>query len=322
MLGLRAPQTSLLENTSSMECLLAGSEANVAIGISRLGMKASFIGKVPDNPLANNIVSLIKGQGVNTDDIIRSKKGRLGIMYIETGAPPRSNRIIYDRKNSAASTMSPEEINWTIFKPGCHLHITGITPALGNTCLACAARAIETAKQARMSVSFDVNYRFSLWRPQKAGKVLNTLLKQADFLFISAEEADILFHIRGEGNEVLKILKTRFQNKIVVLKQGQDGAILYDGEKIIPSYTYPLKVVNRQGAGDAFVSGALFGILNGNIHMAMEYASAMAALKMTIPHVNYPLINKNEIEELIKEKSVKAARRPLSYEGVSYQIRR
>ena len=322
MLGLRAPQGSLLENTSSLQCLVAGAEVNVAIGLARLGLKAAWIGKLPRHPLAANLVSTIRGQGVITDHIVWCEDGRLGTMYLELGVPPRANRILYDRKNSAASTLSPEEVNWKAVEKARHFHLTGITPALSASCLATAQKALETARSNNMSISFDVNYRSALWPPEEAGQVLSTLILGVNLLCVSREEAGELFGVKGESEDLARRLRDRYENQIVVVKQGQAGAVLYDGKKLLRSHTYPAVEVNRQGVGDAFLSGVLFGFLNGDLEMGLEYGSAMAALKLTLIDVNYPLLSREDVQDLLRHKGKNGPVPPLGYGGGSYEVKR
>ena len=301
MLGLRAPQTSTLEGTSYLECLLTGAEANVAIGLKRLGMDSAWIGKMPENPIARGLITQLKGLGVDISQVVWTPQRRIGIMYIQLGVPPRPNQIVYDRKNSAASTLSLEEVDWSFVQKASHLHLTGITPALSKKCVGITKKAIEVAKKAKMSISFDVNYRFTLWSPDEAAGILKELIKNIDILFTNVHEAEILFNISGDSEKIVARLKESFGNEIVILSKGVEGCVAVYKDKIYERKAYPVTGVNRFGVGDAFNAGFIYGFLTGGIEKGLDYGSAMAALKLTLPHVNYPLITRQEVEMLINQ---------------------
>jgi len=301
MLGLRAPQTSTLEGASYLECLLTGAEANVAIGLKRLGIDSAWIGKMPENPIARGLIAQLRGLGIDTSQVIWTSQGRVGIMYIQLGVPPRVNQIIYDRKNSAASTLTPEEVNWDFVRKASHLHLTGITPSLSKKCIDVTKKAIEVAKKAKMSISFDVNYRSALWLPKEAAEVLKGLVKNINVVFINIHEAKTLFGFSGDPEEVVVRLKKSFGSEIVILSKGVEGCVAVYKDRIYQGKIYPVTEINRFGVGDAFNAGFIYGFLTGDIEKGLDYGSAMAALKLTLPHVNYPLITQREIEVLISQ---------------------
>lgn len=302
MLGLRAPMESTLEGVSYLECLLTGAEANVAIGLTRLGIDSAWIGKMPEKSIARGLVAKLRGLGVDTNKIIWTPNGRVGIMYIQLSAFPRANQTIYDRKNSAASTLSLKEVDWDFVRKASHLHLTGITPALSKNCIDVTRKAINVAKETKMSISFDVNYRSTLWSPKRAAEVLKDLIKNINILFINVYEAKALFNISGNPEKVVKQLKKRFCNEVVILSKGAEGYTAAYKDKIYQGKNYPVTKINRIGVGDAFHAGFIYGFLTDSIEKGLDYGSAMADLKLTLRHVNYPLITRQEIENLLNQK--------------------
>lgn len=302
MLGLRASQASTLEGASYLECLLTGAEANVAIGLTRLGINAAWIGKMPENPIAKGLIAKLRGLNVDTSQVIWAPQERVGIMYIQLGVFPRVNQTIYDRKNSAASTLNLKEVNWDFVRKASHLHLTGITPALSKKCIDVTKKAIEVAKKAKMSISFDVNYRSTLWSPNKAAEVLKDIIRNINVLFTNIYEAEALFNISGDPEKVVVRLKKRFGNEIVILSKGVEGCVAVYKNKIYQGKVYPVTEINRVGVGDAFNAGFIYGFLTDGIEKGLDYGSAMAALKLTLPHVNYSLITRKEIEVLMSQK--------------------
>jgi len=302
MLGLRAPMESTLEGAPYLECLLTGAEANVAIGLSRLGIDSVWIGKMPEKSIAKGLIAQLRGLGVGTNKVIWTPNGRVGIMYIQLSAFPRVNQTIYDRKDSAASTLSLEEVDWDFVREASHLHLTGITPALSKKCIDVTRKAIGVAKEAKISISFDINYRSTLWSPKRAAEVLRDLIKNINILFINTYEAETLFNISGTPEEVVVKVKKIFGNEIVILSKGAEGYIAVYKDKIYQGKNYPVTKINRIGVGDAFHAGFIYGFLTDNIEKGLDYGSAMADLKLTLRHVNYPLVTRQEIENLLNQK--------------------
>jgi len=299
LIVLRPPLYHTLEEATTLELLVGGSEANVAIGASRLGLKAAMIGKVVGNAFGRTFVNTIRGFGVDTSGIVWSPKGKTAFMFVELGAEPRRNKTIYDRAGSVTANLKPSEVDWDLIRKSRILHSTGITLSLGPHCAETLAKAIAEAKRGGTLVSFDVNYRSQMWSADRASRAIGEVLGRVDILTITRKDAARLFHITGPPEEVVKALKKRFGNPVVVLSLGELGAVGHDG-RIIRSKAYRVNVVNPYGAGDSFVAGLLYGCLNGSLKTGIDYGCAMAALKLTIPNENFPLISRDDVEELLR----------------------
>ena len=163
MIRLSPPGFEQIGSAHTLELRIGGSESNTAAALSCLGRKTAWWSKLPDNPLGRRIEADIRRRGVDTSSVIWSDHGRAGVYFIEFGAHPRPHHVTYDRALSAASTLSPEEVDWDILGEAKHLHLTGITCALSNSCAQTVERAVVEAKQRNLTVSFDVNYRAKLW---------------------------------------------------------------------------------------------------------------------------------------------------------------
>jgi 2-dehydro-3-deoxygluconokinase len=215
--------------------------------------------------------------------------------------------MIYDRQGSAASTLSPEEVDWAFVRKAHHLHLSGILPGLSLSCRDTTERAIAEARQGELSVSFDVNYRSQLWSTEEAGRELGRLIRGVDVLFVSLSEARELYGIRESPERTAEELAARFGSRVVVVSLGAEGCAVHEENLgTVRNQAYRSVVLNRFGAGDAFVAGFLYGYLNGDLGLGIKYGSAMAALKLGITDVNFPMVTKAEIEDLIEreEKAV------------------
>jgi 2-dehydro-3-deoxygluconokinase len=298
MVRLSPPGHARLEEATTLECRTGGSESNVAVALARLGLRVAWLSRLPENALGRLIERRLRSLGVDTAHVLWAAGGRAGLYFIEPGAMPRPTRVLYDRAGSAASEMEPEAMPWEIVRAARHLHLSGITPGLSDSCRAVAARAIAEARRASATVSMDVNYRARLWSPAKAAAVLGELLPSVDLLISTAVDLEILFGIAGEPEAVATAARERFGVKVAVVTLGAAGACLADSEGCHRETCYPAAEVDRVGAGDAFDAGLLFGYLRGDLRAGLAYGLAMAALKHTIPGDEF-VGSLAEVEELI-----------------------
>jgi 2-dehydro-3-deoxygluconokinase len=286
-----------LEEARELECRTGGSESNVAVALARLGLRAAWISKLPANPLGVMIERRVRGFGVDTSRVIWEEGGRAGVYFIEPAVAPRPARVLYDRANSSASRMGPAEIDWSALADVRHVHLTGITPALSPSCLATVTRALGEARAHGCSTSFDVNYRARLWGPDAARETLEPLLAGVDLLITPLADAEILWGLPADGEAAATALRERFGARAVVVTMGAEGALCHDGQvRTAPSF--PVREIDRIGAGDAFDAGLLHGFLRGDLELGIAYGMAMAALKHTIPGDEF-VATREEVEALI-----------------------
>jgi 2-dehydro-3-deoxygluconokinase len=250
-------------------------------------------------------------QGVDTSYIVWSDSGRVGIYFLEFGATPRASSVLYDRAGSAVSALAPGEVDWKVALHGCKLfHTSGITPALSKSCAETTAEALKAAKTAGCIVSFDVNYRSKLWTEDEANKCLVPMMERVDILITTEEDTGKVFGIReADYKTVARKLAERFGFKVVAITLREDLSVLRnnwsafalaDG-KLYDGPTYPVEIVDRVGAGDAFSAGFIYGYLtgNGDVDKGVRYGVAHSALKHSIPgDLNWATLQ--EVEALLK----------------------
>ena len=213
MIRYSPPGRTRLEETTLLEMRAAGAEANFAAACARLGLHATWIGRLTDNALGRFIERSFARYEVDTSHVIWTEHDRVGTYYIEFGSPPRPTRVIYDRSNSAASRMTEDMVNWDPVRCCDLFHITGITPALSDSCRDVTFRGMEEAHSGGGLVSFDVNYRAKLWTPAEAEPVMRRCLAEADVVFCSLEEAELIFG-RTEGPELRPSCRGTFPGAI------------------------------------------------------------------------------------------------------------
>ena len=272
-----------LEEAAELELRVGGTESNVAVALARLGLRVAWASKLPQNPLGELTARRIRSFGVDVSHVRWSADARMGLYFIEPGAAPRTSLVLYDRANSAASTMTPNDFDWSILDRARHLHLTGITPALGQSACETAARAIAEAKSRGRTVSFDVNFRARLWSAEAAREALAPLIQNVDLLISTLSDAEHVFGITGAPEEVAERLSSLTRAPLIALTLGGDGALLWSRERAVRTSPFEVHAIDRIGAGDAFDAGLLWGYLSGDAEKGLSYGMAMAAIKHTMP---------------------------------------
>ncbi len=253
--------------------IYGGGEANVAVSLVNYGHNVNFVTKLPENEIGQSAVNSLRRYGVGTEHIARGG-ARTGIYFLEKGASQRPSKVVYDRAGSAFATASPEDFDWARIFDGVRLfHFTGITPALGPNIAEICEQACKAAKEKRIIISCDLNYRKNLWTPEQANEVMSRLCEYVDICIANEEDAKDVFGIVPEGVDVTggkldheaykavaKQLAERFKfsKTAITLRTSHSAsdndwaAMLYDSGKFLFSKSYPVHIVDRVGGGDSY----------------------------------------------------------------------
>ncbi|PYM68304.1 MAG: hypothetical protein DME10_27555, partial [Candidatus Rokuibacteriota bacterium] len=229
--------------------------------------------------------------------------------FLEYGPPPRAVRVLYDRRESALSQLVPDEVDWGLVRDARMVHLSGITPALGENLRAVIHRACREAQEAGVPISFDVNYRSRLWSAKEARDFLAEVLPAVRYLFIGSDDAATVFELAGTPEAVLNGLRKIAPAATIALTLGEAGSAALAGSVVHrPSRLYTVTTVDRVGAGDAFAAGFLWRVLTGrSVQEAIDAATALAALKCTI-WGDIALVRAVEVEELLASASTEIRR--------------
>ena len=321
MLRLKSSGNERLFQSPVLEATFGGGEANVAVGLARLGMETSFFTSLPQNMIGDLCIEQLKSQGVGTGSIIRGGE-RLGLYYLEAGANQRPSVVVYDRKHSSVSQLKKTDVNWDeVFAGTSWFHITGITPALSAEAAETAMEAVVQAQKLGMTVSCDLNYRGKLWKyGKKASEIMGSLLKHVDIAIGNEEDCqkslgitiDVDVSKANLGVDKYQSLTdevlTKYPNlKLIALTMREShsanhnswSAILNDREKFLISQKYEITdIVDRVGAGDSFAASLIYGLNHYNHEEALHFAVAGSCLKHSIPG-DLPLFSLGEITSLL-----------------------
>jgi 2-dehydro-3-deoxygluconokinase len=310
MLRLAAPPPQRLEQAMSLDVQIGGAEANVMAACARLGLSTAFISALPaDHVWADRTVRELAGHGVDCRGVLRPVGARMGVYFLEYGAAPRPVRVLYDRRDSAASRLTEDQPDWTLVRQARLVHLSGVTAALGDGLRRVVRRAISEAASAGVPVSFDVNYRSRLWSPSEARAFLVEILPAVRHLFIGADDAEVVLGLSGAPEAVLEELGRLAPSATLALTLGEAGSAVLDGGRLWrPSRLYTVSLVDRVGAGDAYAAGFLWARLTGgSSQQVVDAATALAALKCTI-WGDIALVTRGELEELLASDSTEIRR--------------
>lgn len=267
---LRLPQ--VLPGT--LEATYGGGEANVCASIAILGGQSRFLTTLPKNPMADALVTQLRGLGVDTTRILRSDAGRLGIYFAEAGANQRGSSVVYDRAMSSIALAEPADYDFGAMLEGVTwLHLTGITPALSESAYRSTLAIAAAAAERGITISCDLNFRKKLWNWRKgtkprelAGECMATIVPLVDVIVGNEEDAHDVFGIAARGTsveagqldveayaDVARQLSERFpkaRHVAITLRESRSadhnnwGAMLYDvAEKAI--HLAPLDAAGR-----------------------------------------------------------------------------
>lgn len=307
-----------------LEASFGGGEANVAVSLALLGAKARYMTALPDNPVADAAVCQMRGLGVDMNHVVRTKGGRMGVYFLETGANQRGSVVVYDRAGSSVCSAGPEIYDMKAALEGVDwVHVTGITPAIGEKAFESALALVKLASKRGATVSCDLNFRKKLWKWRKgvepralARECMGQILEYVDVVIGNEEDASDVLGISEEGSEldkgVLNVsgyagvarkvaeLFPNVKKVAITLRQSISathnnwGAMLYDSAKGKACFApvdadgvycpYEIKdIVDRVGGGDSFCAGLIFA-LGMHKYGSDEECLAFAAAASCLKH--------------------------------------
>lgn len=298
MLRLSVSPGQRLEAAHLLDLHPGGAESNVVTLLARLGLNTAWCGALPDSALGRLAANHLRMAGVNLDGAVWRQDGRMGLYFVEFAAPPRTTQVIYDRANSCAAQMDDKQMQWRHLLDTRLLHLTGITPALSETCRDLTEKAVRQAREAGVAVSFDVNYRTRLWSATDAARTLGRLFDGVDLLFCSQTDAMRLFGIEDPPVDAVRRLAERTHARLVVMSVGAGGVMAWDGATLHQQPAVETVIIDRPGAGDALAAGVLFGWLQGDLGVGLRYGVMLAALALS-QMGDIVITNRNEVESLL-----------------------
>lgn len=297
---LTPPDHNKLEQATSLNVAYGGSEANIAIGLANFGHDVRLATVLPNNPLGTAALRSIRQYGIDTAPTLLSGD-ILGTYYLEVGHSIRSSSVVYNRKYSAIAQADETALNMDdILHNRTHLHLSGITLALGEGIRNFAIQLAKAAHERGIIISFDFNYRAKLWTVEEAKPAFKAILPYIHIAFASMWDIETFAEIEATNQASLENKRQSVFGQFLNVSNCQAvfgtirhaksthentlQAYCYTDSDCYLSKTYDFEIIDRVGGGDAFVTGILnkLDLEAQNFEEALAYGIACGALKHTI----------------------------------------
>ena len=271
-----------LKDVHMFEKFVGGSPANIAVGVTRYGLKPGFLGKVSNDQFGDFVVDYFNSQGIDTSHISRCTGGeKLGLTFTEMLSPSQSSILMY-RNCIADLQLHVNDVDPWYIRSAKALLVSG-TALADSPSREAALKAVMLAKQYGTKVIFDIDYREYTWKNMDEISIYYSLVaREADIILGSREEFDLMENLLHPGlsDEQSAALWHGYNAKIIVIKHGMKGSTAYtaDGEKFSIK-PFPVEARKGFGGGDGYASAFLYGLFEGfEIIDALEFGSASAAM--------------------------------------------
>ncbi len=296
---------------------VGGSETNIAVNLSQLGIQSLLLTKLPDHALGDAVMRFLHSYNVDTSPIILSN-GRIGSYYLEIGTGNRTSQVIYDRANSCFTTLKEEEVDIPgLFQDVDAFMVSGITVALSTEIKELVIKMMKYCNEHDILVIYDSNYRAKLWSIEAAGQALKEILPYVNVLSAGILDALNLLQYTTDKDtftDQLNDLYTKIQTnypqieymvstsrEILSSSVNNLTGYIYHNGKLTSSKIYHIDdIVDRVGGGDAFMSGVIYGILH---HLddtdIITFGAVSSVLKHTVAG-DANQFNEKEIQQFIE----------------------
>ena len=314
MLRLTPPNYEKIRMSHSFEASYGGAEANIALALANLGIDSTFFTVVPDNSLGKSAIRMLRANDVHCSPIflstpVETPTHRLGSYYLETGFGIRPSQVIYDRKHRAITEYDFSKIDLKeLLAPYKWLHLSGITPALAPNCKELIMNTLKVAKELGITVSFDGNFRSTLWSWEEARDFCTQCLPYVNVLIgiepyhlyknpekpelgdvkdgiplhLSYEQEDAIFAEFAKQYPNITCMARHVRYAHSGSENSLKAYLWYDG-KTYESRMFTFTILDRVGGGDAFASGLIYALMNNyDPTDTVNFAVASSAIKHTI----------------------------------------
>jgi 2-dehydro-3-deoxygluconokinase len=298
---LSAPMGTRLMQTGALEVSPGGAEANVACGLARLGSRAAMASTLPANDLAEAMRTTLRGAGVDISLVRESAVGRMGLYFYTPGSVRRPAEVLYDRAHSSFALDPEVDVSAVSALEPAHIHVCGITPAVSAAASAATLKLLDWARDHGVTASFDGNYRAKLWDAWGGDgpAVLREILSRVQIAFLDWRDIALILGAAPSGDsheartaaayrtafEAIASLRVLASTRRRIVSTHHHAlsafAMTHEGERVeAPELDLP-DIVDRIGAGDAFVAGFLHALRTGH---ALDDVASFALMCGAVKH--------------------------------------
>ena len=293
-----------LEDCTTFIKYVGGSPANIAVGVSRHGLKAGFFARVSDDQFGDFVTHFFEKEGIDTSRVRRCEHGeKIGLTFTEILSRDESSILMY-RNCIADLQLCPADIDEEYIRNAKAILISG-TALAASPSREAALKAVMIAKRVGTRVIFDIDYRAYNWTCEDEISIYYSMVaKNADIIMGSREEFDLTERLIEPGRDDWQSAKAWHEAgaKIVIIKHGKEGSTAYtnDGE----SYSikpFPVDALKSFGGGDGYGSGFLYGLFQGwEMIDCLEFGSAEAAMMVAAHSCSQDLPGTEQVKDFIR----------------------
>lgn len=320
LLRLSPPRYERFFDSPHFSACFGGCEANVAVGLSHLGIPSSYVTVLPRTAIGEAALAALRAEGVATDAVVQAGE-RMGIYFIELGRDARATRVVYDRAHSAFARVAAASFQWPAILAGATwFHGSGITPPLGTGPAAALVAALAAARTARIPASIDLNFRAALWTDRDPRPFITPLVRDIELLIgnatavrtmLGVDTSDDTTATPDGAHALARTIAAQFGARRVALTRREMlsenehrwSASLYDAQaqSFVRSRVHHVHVVDRVGGGDSFAAALVASILREYpAQRAIEFAVAASAHTLTVPG-DFNRVTTADVERLLAQ---------------------
>lgn len=277
----------------------AGSELNVSVGLSRLNYDVVYVTRLGKDPFGEFMYDFIKSEKINTSHIKFDPSRPTGLMF-KGKSKDKDPEIFYMRRNSAASGICKDDLDFGKNKSAKVIHLTGISLALSEGTKKAVFFLAQFAKENGIKLTVDPNLRYQLWDSKdEMINTVNTLAFMSDVFLPGLKESQML-----TGFSEIDQIASFYLNKgvkTVIIKLGKNGAAVFTDKEFYTVPGFKVPVVDTVGAGDGFAVGFISGLLDElTLKDSVIRGNAIGALQVMTPGDNDGLPNRTKLEEFLR----------------------
>jgi len=282
---------------------IGGDTSNLALGVSKLGHQSTYTTRLGNDFFAEKIKELWEKEGIDTKYVFNDDNNQTGVYFAIYNSQGAHN-FIYKRKDSASAYYSIKDAKKVSLNGIQVFHLSGISQAISNSCMEASFYFMKKCKQSNIFISYDLNYRSSLWSKEYFKSIaFYTISNFANLVSLNLSEAEVL-GLKGKPKEIVKQILV-MGPKMVALKLGKDGCVIGSSEEGI-YYGEPFKVqstLETTGAGDSLTAAVIVGILERmELKKMTRFANAVASIVCSSIGSTVGQPTRDNVEKFLKDK--------------------
>lgn len=293
-------ETGPLRYVQSFSRKAGGAELNFAIGCARLGLQSKWMSRLGNDEFGKAIYTFARGEGIDVSEVelVDGYPTSLNFKEIREDG---SGKTFYYRHQSPVLTLTPEHITDKLLDGIDVVHLTGVFLAIAPQNLQITLAVLKKAKEKSILVSFDPNIRLKLWTIEQARSAFEQVFPYVDILLAGLEEMELIQ--QQTSKEALEHFAHRYEIEQLVIKDGANGAKLFENDQWYEKAAFPIKPVDTVGAGDAFDAGYIYSVLHDASPLdRLTFANAMGAMVTTVKGDNEGLPEYQDVVDFIQNK--------------------